>query len=244
MKWSKRNEPSREWASAAESVFCLGRGKLSIIISVVTSASGCCEQDQCRQDHQDHLPSSLEQVNLSTRMRCGRLMRAQLILQKITKILTAVCQKADVLYQSKHNYDYIWHRPRLQILQIERGRSWKWNRGKFASYRLHGFQPKVDRLKSRLNTKLKVCFHFLILRNMAVDMSAEITDQNEQLDIITLKVRDINRTIYMSGCIQRAYWISKTFRTRANRLLLFVADLKVSIIIEKHFPIIIALKID
>ena len=40
---------------------------------------------------------------------------------------------------------------------------------------------------------------------MAVDMSAEITDQNEQLDIITLKVRDINRTIYMSGCIQRAY---------------------------------------
>ena len=36
-------------------------------------------------------------------------------------------------------------------------------------------------------------------------MSAEITDQNEQLDIITLKVRDINRTIYMSGCIQRAY---------------------------------------
>ena len=34
---------------------------------------------------------------------------------------------------------------------------------------------------------------------MAVDMSAEISDQNEQLDIITLKVRDINRTIYMSA---------------------------------------------
>ena len=34
---------------------------------------------------------------------------------------------------------------------------------------------------------------------MAVDMSAEITDQNEQLDIITLKVCDINRTIYMSA---------------------------------------------
>ena len=64
---------------------------------------------------------------------------------------------------------------------------------------MYGFQPKVDRLKSELNTTLKVCFHFLILRNMAVDMSAEITDQNEQLDIITLKVRDINRTIYMSA---------------------------------------------
>ena len=50
-------------------------------------------------------------------------------------------------------------------------------------------------------------FTLCFLRNMAVDMSAEISDQNEQLDIITLKVCDINRTIYMSVlvCIQRAY---------------------------------------
>ena len=41
-------------------------------------------------------------------------------------------------------------------------------------------------------------FTLCFLRNMAVDMSAEISDQNEQLDIITLKVCDINRTIYMS----------------------------------------------
>ena len=40
---------------------------------------------------------------------------------------------------------------------------------------------------------------------MAVDMSAEISDQNEQLDIITLKVYDINRTIQISFSKERIF---------------------------------------